>query len=46
MSIPVLSSLDAKFLEHGSDNPFLFHNSYSVEQLKFVANIIKGMFSS
>lgn len=45
MSIPVLSSLDAKFLERGSDDPFLFHNSYSVEQLIFFANITKGMLS-
>lgn len=45
MFIPVLSRLDVKFLERGSDGPFLFHNSYSVEQLNFFANILKGMFS-
>lgn len=46
MSAPTLSILDVRFLEHGDDDPFPFHSTCSVEQLKCFASIIKGMFSS
>lgn len=45
VSVPVLCTLDVKFLECRNDDPFPFHSTCSVEQLNFFVNIIKGIFS-